>query len=363
MVVGGAPNQRGVVSAANYAARKFGVFSAMPMGRAIRRCPHLLIIPPDHAHYSAVSKKIHGIFARYTPIIEPLSLDEAFLDIDGSERLHGTAIEIGRKIKQDIGSELELVASVGVAPNKFLAKLASDHEKPDGFTVVSTDSIQAFLDPMPVSRIWGVGKSFNTKLQSKGIFTVSDVRTHSRLYFVDHFGKSGERLWQLAHGRDSRKVIPQSKAKSISQETTFNEDVSDHQVLESVAFSLTEAVGFRVRHSNLKAKTVNLKLRFNDFHTITRSLTLSNETDQTLQIWKALKPLIGRGLTTSTLPVRLIGVGVSNFDSPPFQMDLLDDGAERGNTVDGKIDALADQIKNRFGKTFIQRGKSIKPKS
>lgn len=358
MVVGGATDQRGVVSAANYVARQFGIHSAMPMATAVRLCPRLSIVAPDHAHYTGISTEIHAIFARYTPIIESLSLDEAFLDIDGSERLYGNAIEIGRRIKDDIFSELGLVASVGVAPNKFLAKLASDHDKPDGFTVVQFDQIQAFLDPMPVSRIWGVGKSFNAKLANRGIFTVSDIRAHARSVFVELFGNSGDHLWELAHGVDRRQVVSSSQAKSISQETTFNRDESDLQVLKNVAFSLAETVMFRVRHLELKGRTVNLKLRFNDFHTITRSSTMARETDETLQFWSVLKPLLMKARAVSDLPIRLVGVGMSNFDNASQQMDLLD-GITPDFVSSKRVDALSDQIKNRFGKGLIQRGRSI----
>ena len=361
MVVGGEAQSRGVVAAANYAARKFGVFSAMPMAAAVRKCPQLLIIKPNPGLYNAVSKQIREIFLRYTPIIEPLSLDEAFLDTSGSEKLHGSSEQIGRKIKRDIARELFLVASVGVAPNKFLAKLASDHDKPDGFTVIQADSIQRFLDPLPVGKIWGVGKVANQKFRNRGIYTVADLRTEPKASLIDMMGKQGEHLWELAHGIDSRTVTPDSEVKSISQETTFAVDISSIATLESVAFSLTEAVGFRIREAGLKGRTVNLKLRFDDFHTITRSQTISVSTDQTDTIWKIARILLSKAFMTKTSPVRLVGIGVANFGDDLEQKDLFNFAAERSeHPVKGElIDKLSDDIRHRFGNKMIARGKSL----
>ena len=224
IIVGGRPEVRGVVAAANYESRKYGIHSAMPTSTAVKKCPELLIIKPRGELYSKVSRQIRQIFNRYTPIIEPLSLDEAFLDPHGSEKLYGDASQIGRKIKKDILDELQLVASVGVAPNKFIAKLASDHEKPDGFTVVQPRQVQDFLDPLPVSRIWGVGKAANQKLAQHRITTVAQIRHQDPEFLNDLFGQYGAQLWKLAHGIDDRVVTPDSEVKSISQETTFDKE-------------------------------------------------------------------------------------------------------------------------------------------
>ena len=366
VVVGGAVASRGVVAAANYEARKYGVFSAMPMATAVRKCPNILIVKANGKLYSEISAQIRGIFERYTPVIEPLSLDEAFLDPSGSEKLHGSAEHIGKKIKQDIRAELRLVASVGVAPNKFLAKLASDHNKPDGFTVIKPTDVQTFLDPMPVGRIWGVGKVSNRKFQNLGIYTVADLRQESKESLYDLMGKHGEQLWRLARGIDNREVTPDSDTKSISQETTFENDIGDPSILESIASSLTEAVGFRLRNAGLKGKTVNLKLRFSDFQTITRSRTLNSRTDQTIELSQIARLLLHEACGVRQAPVRLIGIGVSNFLEEHFQTDIFDAEnrfySQKDNHLPGRgrqIDELSDHIKKRFGKNLIQRGKSI----
>jgi DNA polymerase-4 len=361
MVVGGEAESRGVVAAANYAARKYGIFSAMPMAIAVRKYPGLIIIKPNPELYNTVSQQIREIFLRYTPIIEPLSLDEAFLDTSGSEKLHGSSEQIGRKIKHDIARELFLVASVGVAPNKFLAKLASDYDKPDGFTLIREDSIQSFLDPLPVDKIWGVGKVANQKFRDLGIYTVADLRTELKESLIDIMGKHGEQLWELAHGIDNRAVTPDSEVKSISKETTFSVDINSIATLESVAFSLTEAVGFRLREARLKGRTVNLKLRFDNFHTITRSQTIPVSTDQTDTIWKTASMLLNDAFKTQTSPVRLVGVGMANFGAELEQKDLFNLDTERtGQRQRGElIDRLSDDIRHKFGNKMIARGKSL----
>ena len=366
LIVGGRPEGRGVVAAANYAARKFGVRSAMPTAKAIKLCPHLLIIPPRGDVYRQVSEQIHKIFSRYTPIIEPLSLDEAFLDPGGSEKLYGDAISIGKKIKCEIFDELHLVASVGVAPNKFLAKLASDQDKPDGFTIVTRDKVQEFLDPLPIFRMWGIGKAAQKQLQQLGITTIGNMRHTSESFLSQQFGKTGSRLWELCHGRDSRKVITESEAKSISRETTFDIDISSLDTLESFALTLTESVCFRLRKAELKVRTLHLKVRYQDFSTVTRSKTLPHLTSNTNEIWGVLQQLLRSLLKNKQFSVRLIGVGLSQFshcDQTPRQQDLLEmtgtqnDGV-RASEKSNKIDEVTDQIKNRFGKPAIKLGKS-----
>lgn len=371
LVVGGTPQGRGVVAAANYAAREFGVRSAMPTSRALRLCPNLIVLRPRGSIYSQVSGQIKGIFKRYTPIIEPLSLDEAFLDVEGSEKLYGSAEVIGQRIKAEIRDELQLVASVGVAPNKFLAKLASDHEKPDGFTVIQTDGVQTFLDPLPVGRIWGVGKVAQRRLTNHGIHSVRDLRQTSLEFLQQEFGSIGNRLWQLSHGRDERRVITDSEAKSISHERTFGIDITQIDTLESVALSLTEGVCFRLRDAEQKARTVNLKVRFHDFSTVTRSKTLESYSDGTLEIWNTLKGLIRDLLRRRSFSVRLIGVGVSNFEtsslsetSVQVQSDLFSDAVVKTVSPEtdrkqDQLDQLSDKIRRKYGKNTIKRGKSL----
>src|SRR5687768_7994288 len=208
VIVGGTPEGRGVVAAANYVVRRFGVHSAMPTARALRLCPQAIVLLPRMDYYAEVSGQIRDIFDRYTPLVEPLSLDEAFLDVRGSGGLFGSAPEIGRRIKQDIKQELKLVASVGVAPNKFLAKIASDLNKPDGFLVVESDRVQSFLDPLPVSRVWGVGRVTGQIFDRLAIRTIGQLRQMPISRLTELFGASGEHYWQLAHGIDDRQVVP-----------------------------------------------------------------------------------------------------------------------------------------------------------
>ena len=371
LIVGGNPEGRGVVAAANYAARKFGIRSAMPTYRALRLCPELIIVRPRSALYSEVSGQIREIFKRYTPLIEPLSLDEAFLDVKGSEKLYGKADAIGRRIKREIRNELGLIASVGVAPNKFLAKLASDQDKPDGFTVIKIDEVQAFLDPLPVGRIWGVGRVAQSRLTGMGIHTVRDLRETSAGFLEREFGAIGERLWQLSHGHDTRKVISESETKSISHETTFGIDISDLGALESVALSLTEGVCFRLREGGLRAKTVNLKVRFDDFSTVTRSKTLYEASDSTMLIWNTLRGLLTELLGHRSFSVRLIGAGVSNFgneilggecaapQTDLFAFESIEPEAADHDNKQVQLDRLSDEIRRKYGKNKIKRGKSL----
>ncbi len=361
VIVGGRPDQRGVVSAANYIARKFGVHSAMPTATALRLCPQavLLSVSGRHRFYAEVSQQIHAIFERYTPQIEPLSLDEAFLDVTASLRLFGSAEEIGRAIKQAIKEELHLVASVGVAPNKYLAKLASDVDKPDGFVVVKEEDIDTFLAPLPVSRIWGVGKVAAKTFDKLGIRTIGQLRAWSPQLLNQHFGSSGEHFWQLAHGIDDRPVISEHEAKSVSNETTFAVDISDEEILLEWLHALTEQVTQRLRNQGLKGRTIQLKVRLADFSTLTRSQSLQDVTDMTAKVWKIVRELFYNRLPRPLPPVRLVGVGVSNFtaEAPGSQSDLfgeVEDGRQK------KLDELLDSMQSRFGRSVVHRGK--KPK-
>ena len=267
------------------------------------------------SYYAEVSRQIQAIFHRYTPLVEPLSLDEAFLDTTGSEHLFGSAVEIGRKIKADIRQELGLVASVGVAPVKFVAKIASDLEKPDGFVVVNADAVHGFLDPLPVSRLWGVGRVSGQTLTKLGIRSIGELRQLPVEILVDHFGQAGNYLWRLADGLDNRPVMPDHEAKSISNETTFAADISDPEVLRAWLLDLTEQVAARLRRHKLAGRTVQLKIRFADFQTITRAQTLPESTSTTHDIWRAAREILDTRLPAGHLPVRLLGVGVSGFDA------------------------------------------------
>lgn len=355
VVVGGSAAERGVVAAANYVARRFGIHSAMPMGRAQRLCPALVILPVRGSHYAAVSRQIHAIFARYTPVIESLSLDEAFLDVSGSERLFGSPPEIARRIKQEIRQELKLTASVGIAPNKFLAKIASDVEKPDGFVVLAADQVQAFLDPLPVGRLWGVGKVAGAVFARLGIETIGQLRQYGLTPLRRHFGAAAEHLWALAHGIDERPVIAEYAAKSVSNETTFAVDISDPEILLAWLQQLTEQVAQRLRDMELEGRTVQIKVRYADFHTVTRAQSLPQPTHLTSDIWRTVKQLFQERLPRQDQPIRLVGVGVSNFAEAPSQGDLF---AQVERERQRKLDATVDDINRRFG-GVMQRGKGL----
>ncbi len=359
VIVGGSPEKRGVVSAANYVARRYGVHSAMPSVTAHRLCPQGIYLPPRIDYYAEVSAQIREAFERFTPLVEPLSLDEAFLDVTGSEHLFGPAMDIGRKIKQTIRQELRLVASVGVAPNKFLTKIASDLKKPDALVVVEPDKVQEFLDPLPVERLWGVGKQSSKVFQRLGIRTIGQLRQWPLDVLQARFGSSGEHLWNLAYGRDDRPVVSEREAKSISNETTFERDITDMEVLRAWLVDLVEQVGWRLRRQRLRGRTVQLKVRFADFSLTTRSQTLPEPTDITDEFRRAVDDLLCHRLPAGHLPVRLLGLGVSGLDDTGLVQGILFDQEERQKQ--SQVDAVADQVKEKFGFGAIRRGSNIRP--
>ncbi|MBS0266829.1 MAG: DNA polymerase IV [Planctomycetes bacterium] len=357
LIVGGSPRQRGVVCAANYAVRRFGVHSAMPTATALRLCPHATIVRPRLDYYATISDQIRQILERYTPQIEPLSLDEAFLDVTGSELLFGKPADIGRRIQNDIRREVRLVASVGVAPNKFLAKIASDLQKPNGFVVVPPHAVQEFLDPLPVGRLWGVGKVTGAALERLGVRTIRDVRLMSPETLQSHFGKSGEHLWQLAHGHDDRQVIPDREAKSISHETTFAMDLDDREALRAWLMELSDQVGRRLRRHGMRGKTVHLKVRYANFQTITRSQSLANPTQSTSEIWQPAAELLDSCLSAATQRIRLLGVGVSGFGGGHQVQQSLFPDAEHAKQ--SQLDQTADLIREKFGSGALHRGSGL----
>ncbi len=357
VIVGGTAEGRGVVAAANYVVRKFGVHSAMPTATALRLCPQAIIVRPRMSHYAEISGQIREIFERYTPLVEPLSLDEAFLDVTGSQALFGPAVQIARRIKDDIQRQLQLVASVGVAPNKFLAKIASDLEKPNALVVVLPDQIQQFLDPLPVGRLWGVGRVTGQAFDRLGIRTIGQVRQMPVDVLIREFGKQGEQFSKLARGIDDRRVVPDREAKSISHETTFATDISDPEILRAWLQELTEQVAYRLRRHQLRGRTVELKLRFSDFRTINRSHTLPEATQTTHEIWQTVATLLTAALPTGRFAVRLLGVGVSGLEHPgQKQLTLFPDETRERDT---RLDQVRDQINNKFGKGTLNRGSGL----
>ena len=297
------------------------------------------------------------IFERFTPLVEPLSLDEAFLDVTGSEQLFGSAGEIGRKIKKTIRKETGLVVSVGAATNKFLAKIASDIKKPDGFMVVEPGQVQKFLDPLPVERLWGVGKQGSKVFQRLGIRTIGQLRQWPIDALKSRFGSQGEHLWQLAHGIDNDPVVPEREAKSISHETTFEHDIDNLEVLQAWLVDLTEQVAWRIRRQGLRGWTVHLKVRFADFSLITRSQTLPDSTNITDELWQAADEMLRNRLPSGHLPVRLIGMGVSGFDGTGLVQGFLFGQDERKKQAG--LDMATDQIWDKYGQSALRRAAAL----
>jgi DNA polymerase-4 len=365
LLVGGDPRGRGVVSTASYEARPFGCRSALPMAQAVRLCPQAIIVPPRMSRYVEVSRQIFDILERYTPLIEPLSIDEAFMDVTGSQRLHGDGPTIAAALRRDIERDTGLTASVGVAPNKFLAKLASDLHKPDGLTIVPRDDVFGFLDPIPIARLWGAGKVTQPRLEAIGIRTFADLRRAARETLVAEFGeKTGDHFFRLARGDDARPVVCDRDAQSISHEITFAIDVTDADHLRSVLLSQVDQVARRLRRAGMTARTATMKLRKSDFTTLTRSCTLDAATDQTDVIWEAVALLfdawtrdVARRSRERIPAVRLIGAGVSGLSTGGgAQLSLFDAPASRRRR---RLDETVDHIRDRFGGGSLQRGANV----
>ena len=308
-----------------------------------------------------ISREVHAIFERYTPEIEPLSLDEAFLDVSASERLFGGEAAIARRIKADIAGELGLVASVGVAPTKFVAKIASDLDKPDGFVAVEAGEVQAFLDPLPVARLWGAGRVTQQALEELGIRTIGQLRRQPERMLAERFGKLGRHLWALAHGRDPRPVVSDRRARSLSQETTFARDIADLADLETVLAQLTEQVAWRLRRHDLAAGGVFIKARYSDFRTVTRSLTLPVPARDTATLLRAVRRLLHERLPREQA-LRLLGMGVDRLGGEEggetAQGDLFADTQAPGPPP-AVVDTVGDAIKQRFGPGALRRARAL----
>lgn len=357
VLVGGDPKGRGVVSTASYEARPFGCHSAMSMARAVRLCPHAIVVRPRMKRYGEASRQVFDILEKFTPLVEPVSIDEAFLDVTGSIRLLGQPEEIAQGLRRRIREETGLTASAGVATNKFIAKLASDLNKPDGLVVVQSDQVRAFLDPLPISRLWGVGKVTLPRLESLGVRTFADLRRFPQVKLKEHFGKAGEQFYRLVRGIDSRELVPDRRAKSISHEVTFSVDVQDYDHLRAVLLDQVEHVARRLRQHQRMARTVTMKVRTADFKTVTRGTTLSSPTDRTDAIWQVVSTLFEKWWRWQPSAVRLIGVGVSQLSSDAEeQLGLF---APRADSGSQRLDCVVDEIRDRYGDEAIARGAHI----
>ncbi len=355
VVVGGNPKSRGVASTCSYEARRFGIRSAMPLAEAQRRCPQAIFLPVNMAKYQEVSTQIHRIFEDYTPIIEPISLDEAFLDVTNSLSLFGSSEIIASEIKQRIKTELQLTASVGIASNKYLAKIASDIRKPDGFFKITDEEIDDFLDPLPVERIWGVGPKTAEQLHNRKIKTIRDLKGMEKHYLIQVFGSLGSQLYYLARGIDNRPVEPIREIKSIGRETTFPEDLADHDVLKTFILDLIVDVGRNLRAKSLKARTITLKIRYTDFRTVSRSKTIDFYTDLDKDIAREAYLLLD-GLRL-TQPIRLLGVSVHNLSGEMTQPSLFDTEDKNHTEI---ISKTVDSLKDRFGEDSITFARLLK---
>ncbi len=358
VVVGADPRAgrgRGVVSTCSYEARRYGIHSAMPISAAYRNCPGAVFLPVDMRKYSKVSREMFELLYDFTPDIEPLSIDEAFLDITASARLFGTPLETCRKIKEQVKKQLRLTATIGIAPNKMVAKIALAQAKPDGLLEITTDNLLSFLWPLPVSQMFGVGEQTQKILSAMGIQTVGDLAKTPAALLRAQLGVRGQHLSDLANGLDERAVVTQEEVKSVSHEHTFEEDTAGREQMDSVLSVLCEKVSRRLRLAGLKGKTVTLKARFSDFKTTTRDITLPGRTDLFDEIYPAIRRLWD-GVYDKTKKYRLLGVRVSHFDQPYVRESLFDDGAP---TKAEKIGRAVDLIKDRFGEKGIIRGRSF----
>ncbi|MBL8693214.1 MAG: DNA polymerase IV [Planctomycetes bacterium] len=355
VVVGGL-GRRGVVSTCSYEARPFGVRSAMPIGQARALCPQAIYVEPRMGAYAAVSKEVFEIFESFTPLVEPLSLDEAFLDVSASRDLFGPGDHIARTIRAKVQETTKLTVSVGVAATKYVAKVASDLQKPNGLTIVPPGTEAEFLAKLPVSRLWGAGKVTQQKLESMGWRTIGDIQRCSRDELVGRLGEAaGEHFYELARGVDPRSVEPDREAKSIGKETTFDVDVRDDEELRGVLLVLSQQVGARLRREGVRAGTVRLKLRFPPFETHTRQQALERATDDDLELFRVARTLLDQG-RRSGRAVRLLGVtGADLVAGPqPIQRGLFDEGPDRARTE--RLHAAVDAIRGRFGKGSIGYG-------
>ena len=353
-VIVGGDMQRGVVSSCCYQARSYGVHSAQPLAVARRLCPQAIIRPVRMARYCQVSDQVMDIFADFTDRVEALSIDEAFLDVTGCERLFGSAKQIAEQIRGRVRSELGLVVSIGIAPNKFLAKLASQQSKPDGLLVVGPENVADFLNPLPVAALWGVGKATQARLQTLGIATVEDLLRYPVARLERQLGKSGRKLLQLARGEDERPVETGSEIKSVSNEKTFAVDLLSRELIALEAQALVEKVAARLRAHGLRGREVTLKLRYDDFTTVSRSCTLTDASDHGRTLWSHVQGLLAR-TEAGTRPVRLLGIGVAGWDDPEAgQQRLFGEPLDTRRNRD--LDRAVDSLNQRYGRGKICQG-------
>jgi DNA polymerase IV len=355
-VIVGSPSPRGVVAAASYEARKYGIHSAMPIFQARRRCRDLVIVPPRRGRYAELSRRIMDHLRNFSPLVEPVSIDEAYVDITGCHRLHGDARQTARDIKDRIRSRIGLTCSVGGAPNKFLSKIASDLEKPDGLTIITPEQVPGFVAALPVEKVPGVGRRACETLQGLGIRTLGQVRETSEELLLRKMGKFAHRLIELSRGRDPSVVTPHVETKSVSTETTLSRDTRDVQTLQRHLLTQSQAVARDLRRKGVRARTVSLILKTADFRRHSRNRTLDPPVRSAERIYRTALDLLRAFPLTQ--PVRLVGVGAAGLlpDRIPVQADLFPDSGQIRDAKWEKVDRAMDAVADRFGKSAVKRG-------
>ncbi len=369
VIVGGG-EKRGVVSAASYEARRFGIHSALPIATAKRLCPHGVFLPVRMGRYKEMSDRVFRIYERFSPLVEALSIDEAFLDVTGTKRLFGGPEEIARRIKEAVASETGLTVSAGVAGTKFVAKIASDMQKPDGLTVVPRGKEKEFLWPLPVGKLWGVGKVTGAALQRMRVHTIGDLARVPAEFLKNRFGEHGLHLHRLANGIDERGVEPDHEVKSIGHEDTYDEDIRDGEIIRKELLSLAQRVSARMRRKGFRGRTVTLKVRYHDFTMVTRAETIPSATDDGGMIYRTVLPLLEK-TEAGRRPVRLLGISLSQLESgretqvrwgqlPLFRKEKpvaeKKGGPEKDPERVAKLNEAVDRIREKFGEKGIRPG-------
>ena len=358
VVVGG--SHRGVVAAASYEARRFGIHSAMPMFQARQKCQALVVVPPRRKRYSEISRQVMGILRSFSPLVEQISIDEAYVDISGCQRLHGSPRQTALAIKKRIQSQTDLTCSVGIAPNKFAAKIASDMEKPDGLTEITPDQMAAFIDSLPISKVPGVGRRAQQTLHRCGVETLGEVRQYTTEQMVKRLGKFGRRLSALAHGHDDSPVVPETQAKSISSEMTLEQDTLSRSKLSRHLLAQSQSVARQLRQHDMRARTVYLILKTVDFKRHTRSHTLDRPVQSSEAIYQTAITLLEN--YRLNMPVRLVGVGTGSLQpaSQPVQQELFPEEPGEQSVRWEKVDRAVDAVAEKYGKYKISRGSLAK---
>ena len=350
IIVGG--SKRGVVSTASYEARKFGIHSAMPVFTALKKCPQAILVPVRMGAYKEASMKVMKILRDFSPVIDQISVDEAFIDISGTERLWNTDVEIVRAIKKRILEETDLTCSIGIAPVRFLAKICSDMNKPDGHFILSPEAVTEFLTRLPIEKIPGIGPKSMQKIRVLGVRFASDILKFSEEFWIKKLGKAGKVLFERAKGNGATHLIPDVKSKSFGAEDTLLEDTMDRTFLKSWLLHQSERIGEDLRKSNFEARTVILKIKYSDFNTITRSHTLSMPTAVVMEIYQIAQDLMAK--LNFPKPVRLIGVTATNLVEAGKQLELFPD---ENHEKSKKIDKTLDEVRAKFGRGSLVRGR------